>query len=517
MRFPLTKDNIKRLFIDQIPVVENGRMTDVSQARTQKSYVVYDSDPRAPQGLGIYIGKTKKTFILQVRVGDSIKKVAIGDYPRINVNTGNVSTDARLIAAEVRVALKGGANISALRDEEQAIVKTTLGKILNDYLLSYKAKSGCRDNTIRAIESAIKNAAPWSSLSVRAIGGDTVQAMWDKIAVKEKHPSAAEHVLLFCQTAFNRFIELQQSNRNKSSYVGDTLVNPFAYAKRFIRKREALEQEYAARQVRNPIENAPHRLGLWLNVVWRKRSENRGAADYLLLTLLTGARRSETARLVWGDRLADTKEAIRQQYSEIDFAGENGTGRIIFRETKKTTTHIVPMGRFVTWLLRERSRDNPTGLYVFPSAAKNPLTVSPHYVNARNFVISIRNELDAENRDKGWNVYWKSCQLERGLVENVTPSEEWNTAKDTADSAFNREYASKWVFTMHDLRRTFCTAAVNIEGMPYAVVKRLMNHGQLSNTTARYGAPTWDMLHKYMQLLEDELLKHGTDLPKLQG
>jgi hypothetical protein len=70
---------------------------------------------------------------------------------------------------------------------------------------------------------------------------------------------------------------------------------------------------------------------------------------------------------------------------------------------------------------------------------------------------------------------------------------------------------------MHDLRRTFCTVAVNIEGMPYAVVQQLMNHGQMGNVTARYGKPSQETLRRYMQKLEDEILRHATVLPRLDG
>ena len=80
---------------------------------------------------------------------------------------------------------------------------------------------------------------------------------------------------------------------------------------------------------------------------------------------------------------------------------------------------------------------------------------------------------------------------------------------------FAQPYPPQWKFTMHDLRRTFCTVAVNIEGMPYAVVQQLMNHSQMGNVTARYGKPTKEALRKHMQELENELLRHATTLPTL--
>ena len=81
---------------------------------------------------------------------------------------------------------------------------------------------------------------------------------------------------------------------------------------------------------------------------------------------------------------------------------------------------------------------------------------------------------------------------------------------------FAQPYPPQWKFTMHDLRRTFCTVAVNTEGMPYAVVQQLMNHSQMGNVTARYGKPTKEALRKHMQELENELLRYAAALPQIQ-
>ena len=83
------------------------------------------------------------------------------------------------------------------------------------------------------------------------------------------------------------------------------------------------------------------------------------------------------------------------------------------------------------------------------------------------------------------------------------------------NAKFKQEFVGSWNFTMHDLRRTFCTVAINIDGMPYAVVQHLMNHGKMKDVTARYGGPSVDTLQNYMQRLETELLKHGTALPTI--
>ncbi len=517
MRFVFTKDNLKRLSIDMIPVVEDGRFVDVEPALDSKPYIVYDDDRNAPQGFGFYVGKTKRTFVLQVRVGSQIKKVAVGDYPRINVNMGgDIECDARAIATEVRAALKRGIDIQSLRSDERAVIGTTLKKIFDDYLGAYKRRHDKRDNSIKAIEAAMRRLKPWMGQSVRSIGGDTVKAIWKAIAEDAGHKTAAEQTLMWCRAAFNEYIRLEYSNRNLASNDGKAMVNPFLYSKNFIRTRKQLEQEYKDKGVRNPLENTPERLGVWLDAVWQRRSRNRKAVDYMLLTLLTGTRKSETAKLVWSSRLTSKQRVSGRKYSEVDFQGEMGTGRLIFRETKNGSTHIVPMGRFVTWLLRERERDSDGELYVFPSSSKNPQTETEFYNSPREFVYALRDSLDKDARMSIWEPFWLLYLAREGLDESAMTKQKLLAATSDAQIEFDQDFHSEWNFSMHDMRRTFCTVAVNIEGIPYAVVQQLMNHGQMNNITARYGQPSWDMLCNYMQRLEDELLKHGTALPKLK-
>ncbi len=518
MRFAFTKDNLKRLSIDLTPVIEGGRLVDVLPAANPKPYIVYDDDRNAPQGFGFYVGKTKRTFVLQVRVGRKIKKIAVGDYPRINVNmAGDIECDARAIATELRAALKRGVDIASLRAEERAVIGTTLEDIFNDYLGAYMRRPEKRENSIKAIKQAMGRLKPWMGYSVRSIGGDTVKAIWKAIAEDAGHKTAAEQTLMWCRAAFNEHIKLEYSNRNMALHDGTTMVNPFLYSKNFLRTRSQLEQEYKDKGVRNPLDNTPKRLGVWLNAIWQRRDRNRKAVDYLLLTLLTGARKSETAKLVWGNRLTSKQRVSGQKYSEVDFQGEMGTGRLIFRETKNGATHVVPMGRFVTWLLRERERDSKGELYVFPSSSKNPQTESQYYNSPREFVYSLRDSLDRDFRMSIWEPFWLLYQAFEGLNEESMTKLELQAAKSAAQAEFNQDFHSEWNISMHDMRRTFGTVAVNIEGIPYAVVQQLMNHGQMNNITARYGRPSWEMLCNYMQRLEDELLKYGSELPQLRG
>jgi integrase len=501
MRFSFTQDNLKKLSATSHPVVRDGKFLGVKEVQPPKPFIVSDADPRAVPGFGLYVGTRRKTFQVQVRVGSKVTKAVLGDYPRLNVNTNNPLTDARLVASDTRAAMKRGEDIQQLRSEEREIVATSLGDVMSNYLIRYQAGKEPRPNSIKAIEAAVRRLKPWARKSLRSIGANTVDQIWSHIAVKQGHRTAAEQTLMWCRAAFNVHIKRQQANQNRASFNGDLLVNPFNWAKDLMRTRHELEAEYHDNNIRNPVENTPQRLGVWLDALWAKRKQNRDAADYMLLTLLVGARKSETAQLVWRDRLL-ARGLKESEYSVLSHSNGEDMGQLTFRGTKNGVNHSVPIGAFATWLMRERHRDYPDQLYVFPSSSKNPATKSLHYNSPREFVASLRTSLERTSMEMAWTSH--------------VAGEERGAAKDNLTmEAFQQLYQPQWAFTMHDLRRTFCTVAVNIEGMPYAVVQMLMNHGQMSNVTARYGSPTQDALRRYMQKLEIEILRHATAIPRL--
>ncbi|MCP6503140.1 integrase, partial [Klebsiella pneumoniae] len=85
---------------------------------------------------------------------------------------------------------------------------------------------------------------------------------------------------------------------------------PFSILKvqKKFRTRSELEDSYRAKGVRNPL-SPKDTLGRFLGALHNKRGFNRLGCDYLLLTILTGARKEETATLCWREAL--TEEEVR--------------------------------------------------------------------------------------------------------------------------------------------------------------------------------------------------------------
>jgi integrase len=282
------------------------------------------------------------------------------------------------------------------------------------------------------------------------------------------------------------------------------LVNPFLYAKQFKRSRADLEQEYLENAVRNPIENTSLELGCLLDLIWQRRARNRKASDYLLTTLLLGARKSETGCLVWADRIA---KQDWPKHSLVDLSAKV----VRFAKTKTNTSHTLPMGKFLTWLMQERYRDNPYEIYVFPSDSKNPATKVPYYSSPREFVAELVKTLSVPEKEIAYQKAWATEQ--KRLKKAKLPA--GKTVERNFRTVFEQQYVSPSKFTMHDLRRTFATAIATLESVPYAILKKLLNHSMRGDITGLYiDADSPEKLRKYMQLCENELLKHSTLIPK---
>lgn len=497
LRLNLTKTAVQKLNISILPVVDDaGNLIGTTPNTTGKAYVVADINKKSPPGFGLYVGKKVRTFILQTRVGGRVKRLSVGEYGALTLSDDNSDKDARAKAAQLRSQLKAGTDVRAVKRSERKVRDTTLADIYDSYVEAYKLRPVAkqRDNSLLAMKTARVRIAPWLGLSIRSIGTRIVQDIWKKICVEQGHRTAAEQTLMWCRAAFNLYLEGRITDANLTNGGATVLVNPFVYSKNLARTRDELEQDYERTGVRNPISNTPEGLGVWLDTVWRKRTTKETAADYLLTTLLLGARRNETATLLWADRVT---KADLGMLNIVDVKA----GTVRLNVTKNHNSHEVPLGSFLWELLKKRHTKNDSK-YVFPVVSESKLVKKPYYSDPRSMIDSLVEELDAT---------YKKTYFEQFLKDKL--KSKWNKPRAKKQDAelleeFEASYVPHFKFTMHDLRRTFISVASNIDGIPYTAVKRLVNHSTKKDITAMYIKYTMPQLRTYMQKVEDALLEH---------
>jgi integrase len=144
--------------------------------------------------------------------------------------------------------------------------------------------------------------------------------------------------------------------------------------------------------------------------------------------LLTGLRPNEAATLKW---------------SNVDFERK----RVVLKDTKNGTDHVIPMTNVIYALFRHREENNDKSPYVFRIMGKDK----------SRYITSYKKTLDG------------ICDAAK--VDRVAP---------------------------HDLRRTFATL-LNTLGVGFADVKHLMNHSVKDVTTAIYIQPDFNRMRGILQ------------------
>jgi len=200
----------------------------------------------------------------------------------------------------------------------------------------------------------------------------------------------------------------------------------------------------------------PHLLKPWYDAVIALR--NPIVSKHLLLLVSTGLRKNEALTLKW---------------SSVDFEDKSFT----IENTKNGNPHILPMSTFIFRIFDEL-KSYQVNEYVFPGAAQDSHLKDPR----RSFAAITEHSLLALN---GVATAAELLQKKRDNPESVVQGIE---------------------FTQHDLRRTFITIAESLD-IPYAALKRLLNHSDGNDVTGGYLQITTDRLRGPMERISIKLLE----------
>src|SRR5690606_19115575 len=129
---------------------------------------------------------------------------------------------------------------------------------------------------------------------------------------------------------------------------------------------------YEKARVRNPLGQQDDTLGTALEYIWSRRIAQRGqnesGAYYLLATLFLGARRNETAKLAWYDRVPEdergsvswvwlddmARKAKRAGRPSVNPTTGKSGPQVFFAKTKNRRDHNMPLGPFSLQLFQHR-------------------------------------------------------------------------------------------------------------------------------------------------------------------
>ncbi len=459
---------INKLSIDVKPSLDQqGRVVYLPNPE-RKPYLITDNHRDSPVGFGVKISATKKTYFIQRRVSSAENRPSTGGRaPQevIRSTIGNVSDftsieQARDVARNFVQTMKlTKRNPNTVKREADAS-ELTISEVFAQYRqhLLGRAKPA-KPNTLAVLDKAENRLSEWAGLRVKDLTGNEILRKFDEIASRAR--TAAEQTFRWVNVAVKHAIEIEAGNAQTQQRQPSLSYNPFSILKvqKKFRTRSELEDSYRAKGVRNPL-SPKDTLGRFLTALHNKRSLNRLGCDYLLLTVLLGARKEETASLCWREVLTE-EEARTTSYVDLE------NRMIRFYDTKNRNDHELPICDATKRILEDRRdivNDNEKRAdkrkWVFP--ARSSRSMIGHYSDSK----SLRENL---------------CQ-EAGIVK----------------------------LGMHDLRRTFGRVAEELTS--YAVVKKLLNHRNTTDPTERYANPDQDRVYEALQRIELNMLLTSPEL-----
>ena len=300
--------------LDKLPLPTNG----------QRAYF-YDSSTR---GLAIAVSPAgKKVFILYRKISNRPERVTIGPYPDLTID------QARGEAARLNGAIARGENPASKRRLVRA--EATLDELFQQWLEHYAKHN---KKTWSDDEGMFKkHLNVWRLHKISDIRRLDVVNLHARIGAKSG-PYAANRVVELLSSVFNKAIEWGWEGENPA-----TKIKAFRE-----KKRERFLQ--------------PEELPAFFEAL--SKELNQTIRDYILIALLTGARRSNVQEMRW---------------EEINW--QAATWRIL--ETKSGEPVTLPLSPQALTILESRKDSNDSdedgskSQWVFPSTGKTGHLVEP--------------------------------------------------------------------------------------------------------------------------------------------
>lgn len=434
-----------------IGVNPDGSTITIPLGEKQTDWFLWDSDL---QGFGVRVTGKKKQFYAQRKLGGVPCRFQCGVYP------GTSLTKAKNTAVAALAMMKLGQDPNLEKKKaiaevkaERAKARDTVGRMYaSDALTQSETDATSTKRDRLDVQKWIEDMPVWRT-SIHELTPDILNDMMR--AVREKRGDAtAVKVWRYLRAAWNRLDSTEQPDRDP---FDDWL------------KKHQLPVIKRRQTVLHTDDDSGQS---WLKAIASMRTlaggrnyAKRVMADYIIVTLCWGARRSEAASI---------------KVTDVDFEREY----VVFRDTKNSRDHYFPLTPAVASILRQRIEEN-----------------------------NIPRGRDVRRAQRGEETYvpeWVFPSPKRG-IHLVEP----RAALDLGQAAAGTR------ITMHDLRRGFAgevaaDAVVDADGNAkgdFGLVKVAMNHSDMkSDVTQGY-----IMIKPRLKMLRPLYLAHERRVFKAAG
>ncbi|MGD9153116.1 MAG: tyrosine-type recombinase/integrase [Gammaproteobacteria bacterium] len=289
------------------------------------------------RGLKILIRSTGvKTFVLYRKIKGKPERVTIGRFPDVSIEQARKQVD--VLNAKIAAGVNPNEEKRAIRNEQ--ILAGLFQQYMERHAKPHK-KSWKED------ESQFKRyLKPWAAKKISFITKTQIQKLHLKIR-DEKGIYAANRLLALLSTVFNKAIEW-----------GWKYPNPTNGIKKFKEKsRDRFIQGEELPRFFQALNDEP----------------NETARDYILMSLLTGARKANVLAMRW---------------EEISFTRSTWT----IPETKTGESQTIPLVDLAIEILQHRKNHQDESPWVFPGTGKHG-----HYADPKKAWVRILERAEIKN------------------------------------------------------------------------------------------------------------------------
>ncbi len=244
-------------------------------AQTGDRAIFHDSHKNAA-GLQLRVTRTSKTFFIQKRVDGKPERITIGKFPDMSVE--NARKEAARLSALIAQGVNPNDDVRALKSE------TTLQELFDDFIKHRRNKRGAylSEKTKRSYQYDFNlYLAKWANRKLSQLKDTDFGKLHTEIG--KTHPTTANRIVAMASSLFSYANERKLFKGN----------NPAAGIKKFPEnKRDRFLQSDELPAFFKALADEP----------------NEDMRDYFLLSLLTGARRSNVLAMHWQDIHLDRAE-----------------------------------------------------------------------------------------------------------------------------------------------------------------------------------------------------------------
>ena len=577
VKYRLSQAQLRGLDVSKRPVLDALGKTVLEPNPGGAPYRFSDGSQGAPAGFTVYVGPKGAFYEVRSRVGKKAVRISLGSVNELTLSKAHELAAAK--RSFIRETGEDPRKVLEEAQASQEARGLTVGRALQgyvDYLKGLQARGKVKAAGVEGAEDSLARLSrpevDLADVAITSLTDEMIKDGWNRLRhsamtrsnrvppeVKKKlvqagawwcldraalvsqlrltgknvelaysaGMAAAEHTMADASRAVDRVINQERKAADAALRRPALMHNPFTVLadEGLYRSTRELRKHYEAARVRNPLgvddtATGQRSLPTVLKSLVERRDMQNGrnatAIDYILLTLLWGTRRSESARLCWFESCSP--EELRGLVSWVwltptptaknPITGLRGS-QVFLHDTKAGEAQLLPVAYFAERVLRWRvdaRKEAERALAIEIEKGRQEVA----HVRSRTRDIVVRAKADAVVQ----RAVWRLEQTRRWVFPARNPNAvagHYLDSKSILATVKEDARLTDVGLTMHDFRRTMGRFAAKL--LSGHVVSQLLRHHNtddrataMAEVSQRYSEAEWPDLRAAMAKVDEAIV-----------